>query len=87
MYKIICDDIDYHNDDCDCGLCNYNHKAYGAGIYKLICDDKECEHEELDECYEFVERHYACSEQDAIKDAWKCSQSYNSYRIWRNDYV
>jgi len=56
-FFVIRDDIDQHEQGCDCGDCNSNGRSYGAGIFNV---------EYPDDC---VERLYACNEEEAVKRA------------------
>ena len=44
------DDIDHHDEGCECGDCDSNGKSYGTGIFDVDTPD-DC-----------VERVYACNE-------------------------
>ena len=62
--KIMLDDQDHHGEGCECGDCNANGKAYGAGIYEVLPEQPT----EID-MNQFLERCYAPSEEGALARA------------------
>lgn len=52
---LVDDDVDRHENGCDCGLCNSIGKSYGVSIRSIFAPD------------DVMERHYGCADDVARK--------------------